>query len=46
MKVATNVKNKKAAWVQLFKRNAVVGAVVLFVCVAVYLTGIIRKPAR
>ena len=32
-----NSKGKQAAWLQLAKRNAVVGAVVLFVCVAVYL---------
>lgn len=32
-----NGKGKQAAWMQVAKRNAVVGAVVLFVCVAVYL---------
>ena len=29
--------NRKGAWSQLWKRNAVVGAIALFVCVAVYL---------
>lgn len=32
-----NGKGKQTAWLQVAKRNAVVGAVVLFVCVAVYL---------
>lgn len=32
-----NSKGKQIAWMQIVKRNAVVGAVVLFVCVAVYL---------
>ena len=32
-----NSKGKQIAWMQILKRNAVVGAVVLFVCVAVYL---------
>lgn len=32
-----NSKGKQVAWMQIAKRNAVVGAVVLFVCVAVYL---------
>lgn len=32
-----NVKGRAASWMQLCKRNAVVAAVVLFVCVAVYL---------
>jgi len=32
-----NSKGKQVAWMQMAKRNAVVGAVVLFVCVAVYL---------
>lgn len=32
-----NSKGKQVAWMKLLKRNAVVGAVVLFVCVAVYL---------
>lgn len=32
-----NGKGKQVAWMQMVKRNAVVGAVVLFVCVAVYL---------
>ena len=33
----TKTKGKNEAWVQTVKRNSVVAAVVLFVCLAVYL---------